>query len=121
METKIWIVFFALFFIILLMAYKIFKKKKKSKIMAIVFVILLVFFLYSFFTVNGSVRLSIALYGHPDIAYTTKFEDNYYSNSSKFKGKRKYIIPTKHIYSLSSYFECRYYGPIKITVYYGFA
>lgn len=118
METKIWFIFFVLLFIVLLMAYKIFKKKEKIKIRIIIFVILLIFFLYSFFTVNGSIRLLIALYGHPIIAYTTEFNDDYSINENT--NNKKYLLPTKRMDDLSSFFECRSYGPIKITTYYGF-
>ena len=118
METKIWIIFIALLVILAMMMYKIIKNKEKNKITIVLFAIMLVYFIYSFFTVNGSTRLSITLYGHPIIAYTTKFDDNYSINDNA--KNKKYLLPTKKMDDLSSFFECKSYGIIKITTYYGF-
>lgn len=118
MEKVIWIIFCILLIILLIMLYKIISNRKKNKIIIVFFIVLLTYFVYSFFTINGSARLSITLYGHPIIAYTTGFDDDFIRNEDL--NNKKYLLPTKRLDDLSSFFECKSYGPIRITTYYGF-
>lgn len=118
MERNIWIIFGILLIVLLVMLYKIIKNRKKNKITIVFFVVLLIYFIYSFFTVNGSARLAITLYGHPVIAYTTEFNDNFSINENS--NNKKYLLPIKRMEDLTSFFECKSYGIIKITTYYGF-
>lgn len=118
MEIKLWMIFITVLIILIIMIHKIIKSNKKSKLFILSFIILSFFWIYSFFTINGSVRLSIALYGHPIIAYTTEFNNPKSMNDDVHN--MRYILPVKHIDDMSSFFKCKYYGPIKITTYYGF-
>lgn len=116
MEKTIWMIFIVLLIVLFYLLYTILKKEKKKRM--ILFIPLAIYFLYSFFTINGATRLSIALYGHPMIAYTTNFK--YYNHLNDTAKNKKYVLPTKNMDDLPSYFECRTYGIIKITTYYGF-
>lgn len=118
MEKILWIMFFIILIVLLILLFKIINNKGKSKINIVVFIFLLIYFVYSFFTTNGSARLSITLYGHPIIAYTTGFNDDFIRNEES--NNKKYLLPTKRLDDLSSFFECKSYGPIRITTYYGF-
>ena len=118
MEKVLWIIFFVILTVLLILLFKIINNKGKSKINIVVFIFLLIYFVYSFFTINGSARLSITLYGHPIIAYTTGFNDDFIRNEES--NNKKYLLPTKELDDLSSFFECKSYGPIRITTYYGF-
>ena len=61
--------------LILIIGLVIFIIKVGTKIINIIIMILvLAFCWYSFFTEEGCARLSIALSGHPIVAYTTKLE-----------------------------------------------
>ncbi len=61
--------------LILIIAAVIFVIKAGMKIINIlIMILLLIFCWYSFFTEEGSARLSIMLSGHPIIAYTTNLE-----------------------------------------------
>lgn len=116
-----WIIFFILLLILIFLGYRIYKKKKNIEVSIVAFIFIFLFFIYSFFTTNGSVRLAIAMYGHPDVAYTTKlfYSHSFYNNPVVVKN-RKYVGTKKHLDDYGSYFECRTYGLIKITTYYGF-
>lgn len=118
MEKVIWIIFGITLIVLLILLFKIINNKGKKKVHIIVFMFLLIYFIYSFFTINGSARLSITLYGHPIIAYTTGFDDDFIRNEDL--NNKKYLLPTKRLDDLSSFFECKSYGPIRITTYYGF-
>lgn len=118
MEKVIWSIFIIILIVLSIMLFKIIRNKKKNNMNIISFILLLAFFIYSFFTTDGSIRLSITLYGHPIIAYTTGFNDNFIRNEES--NNKKYLLPTKKMDDLSAFFECKSYGPIKITTYYGF-
>ena len=61
--------------LILVIGVVIFVIKAGMKILNILIMILILGFCwFSFFTEEGAARLSIALYGHPVIAYTTELE-----------------------------------------------
>ena len=61
--------------LILVIGVVIFVIKAGMKILNILIMVLILGFCwFSFFTEEGAARLSIALYGHPVIAYTTKLE-----------------------------------------------
>ena len=100
------------------MLYNILKKKKKPLILPLV--VLLAFFSYSFLSTTGSIRLSIALMGHPIDAYTTDFEES----PTDYGTHNTYLKPTKEIKgdtgSRLLYLECKTYGIIKISSYSGF-
>lgn len=115
-----WIIFFILLLILIFLGYRIYKKKKNIEVSIVAFIFIFIFFIYSFFTINGSVRLAIAMYGHPDVAYTTKLVYNHHFNDSKVIKNKKYVGAKKHLDDYGSYFECKTYGLIKITIYYGF-
>lgn len=113
----LWI--FIILLIILIFLGKLIFKDKKRKLL-IPFIPILIFFIYSFFFTTGSVRLQIALMGHPIDAYTTGLNkaSEGYGNSM-----RSYYTPTKNIQVTSGnmgYIECTTYGIIKISEYYGF-
>ena len=118
MEKMLWIIFCIILTVLIILLFKIINNKGKNKIHIVVFIFLLIYFIYSFFTINGSARLSITLYGHPIIAYTTGFNDDFIRNEES--NNKKYLLPTKKLDDLSSFFECKSYGPIRITIYYGF-
>ena len=115
MKTKVLIIFFIMLFILLIMTYKIFIRKNKTEVSIVIFIFLALYFFYSFFTTAGSTRLSIALYGHPLIAYTTKLEYKH-----NFLSKTEYVSLKRHMDDYSGNFLCKRYGLIKITTYYGF-
>ena len=61
--------------LILVIGVVIFVIKAGMKILNILIMVLILGFCwFSFFTEEGAARLSIALYGHPVIAYTTELE-----------------------------------------------
>lgn len=110
-----WVVFVFLLLIMMALCISYFKRKSIGKIA--LFIYLLIFFFYSFFSTTGSVRLAIALMGHPIEAYTTEFTYGDYGND------HAYLSPTRDIPVTSGsmlYLECRTYGIIKISHYYGF-
>jgi len=120
MEIRIWMVFVILLLILIFLGYGIYTKKNGKEVSIVAFIFIFIYFFYSFFTVNGSVRLAIAMYGHPDVAYTTKLVYNHYLNNSKVSKNKKYVGAKTHMDDYGSYFECKSYGLIKITTYYGF-
>lgn len=90
-------------------------KKKKRKLL-ILFIPILIFFVYSYFFSTGSVRLQIALMGHSIDAYKTGLVKNFTT------GNKEYYMPTKNIQTTSGsmgYIECKTYGIIKMSKYYG--
>lgn len=100
------------------MLYTILKKKRKGFIIPLI--ALLMFFSYSFFSITGSIRLPIALMGHPLDAYTTDFEEG----PTNYGTHNTYLKPTKDIKGDTGnqmlYIECKTYGILKISSYYGF-
>lgn len=120
MVIKMWIIFFILLLILMILGYNIYKKRKNREVNIVAFIFIFIFFIYSFFTINGSVRLAIAMYGHPDVAYTTKLVYNHLFNNNTVVKNKKYVGTKKHLDDYGSYFECNTYGLIKITTYYGY-
>lgn len=98
------------------MLYTILKKKG----FIIPLIALLMFFSYSFFSTTGSIRLSIALMWHPLDTYTTDFEES----PTNYGTHNTYLKPTKDIKGDTGnqmlYIECKTYGILKISSYYGF-
>lgn len=91
------------------------KKRTLGKIA--VFAVIFGFLIYSYCSTTGSARLAIALMGHPIDAYRTGFAYGDYHNDNI------YLSPTVDIQVTSGsmlYLECKSYGPIKISHYYGF-
>ena len=81
------IIFAGTFYIVLLFI----KKKVRSKVLMFVLGSILLFNLYSIFSINGSARLTVAVSGHPIVAYTTDrnnikmYKQNGYTYDIDFK------------------------------------
>lgn len=81
--------------LIIIIAIAIFVIKAGMKIVNIlIMVLMLAFVWYSFFTEEGCARLSIALSGHPLIAYTTEMErqDKISTNDTTYYKTSKDVI-----------------------------
>lgn len=115
--TLAWCLCFASIYGIVKMSYTIVKKKKKRLILPLI--VLFFFFGYSFLTTKGSIRLSIALLGHPIDAYTTDFVER----PTEYDPTIVLLKPTKDIQMVTGsmlYLQCKSYGLLKISNYYGF-
>ena len=113
-----WIILAVLVAIIILFIIFIFKTGKKLINVAIMIIILL-FCWYSFFTIEGSVRFTIALMGHPIKAYTTGLEEN----KSMQANNVRYFMPTDNISVTSGrmgYIKCETHWIVSISSYYGY-
>lgn len=93
--------------------------KRKKKYMIVGSVILIIYFVYSFFSYDGAVRLGIVFTtGDVFSAYTTKIEE-----SSSRGNENKYFYPTKNIKVTSGTMndmECINYVVLKMCKYYGY-
>lgn len=88
--------------------------KRRKKLFLILAILSLLFWIYSFFTYNGSVRLAMAvLMKHSIIAYTSGITDSFAGgNSNKY-------FSFKGVNDLWN-FKTKNYMLIKISTYYGF-
>ena len=115
-----WLVFFVCGLVIVgLLVIALRKKRIRVLLPAL---LLGAFFAYSFFTVEGSVRLAIALMGHPVRACTTALQAAPEGFGLAAAGAT-YLKPVEDIPCASGsmlYFQCRAYGVLKISDYYGF-
>ncbi|MEG2351426.1 MAG: hypothetical protein RSA10_01700 [Bacilli bacterium] len=104
--------------LIIFLAIFIFKTGKKL-FNIFLMVIILLFSWFSFFTVTGSVRLAIALTGHPIAAYTTKLTENELMREKN----ARYFLPDQDIKVTSGsmgYIRCETKWIISLSSYYGF-
>lgn len=112
-----WVLFAILTIIIIILLYLYFGKKRYVVLLPLP--IIAIFYFYSFFTVEGSVRLGIALMGHPVIAYTSPLIEN-----EEMKNADHVFFTTEKDIQLENnrmgYLECQEYFIIKISKYYGY-
>jgi hypothetical protein len=96
-----------------------FKRKKIYKV--ILSSILLLFFIYSFFTYNGAVRLSMSFVSKNIISpYTTKIEKGFSrGNDNKYFHSKNELKDSESGNTLLD-FECKSYFIVKVCKYYGF-
>ena len=114
MKAMIIVIFVFFTFLIIFLMCRAYKSKKIIKLLYLISIFSL--YVYLFFTTDGSVRLSLILYGYPKEACTVKIKINKNMSTKNIK----YILPTKRINKYPSYFECKSYGALKVTTYYGF-
>ena len=113
MRVIILILFLVFTISLMIHLYKLLKHKTK---MILCLPLLIIIYVYLFFTIDGSVRLCLLLYGYPNEACTAKIR----INKNMSTRNTKYILTSKRIEKYPSYFKCKKYGPFKITTYYGF-
>lgn len=115
METYFtWLICFSLISIVIILGYLY--SDKKYRVALLIAIILGCFWLFTFCTEDGSVRLAIALKGYPDIAYSTNLVENTHMRKSNIS----YYISGKLINTENgtlSFFECRKIGFLKISSY----
>lgn len=113
-EFLTWLICFGVMSIIIILGYLY--QSKKSRIAFMIAIILGAFWLFTFCTEVGSVRLAIALKGYPKVAYSVDLVENSYMR----KNNISYYIPSELIDTETgtlSFFECSNYGFFKITKY----
>lgn len=115
-EHFIWLVCLSLASIIVILGYLY--MENKSKIILALVIVFTAFWVFTFCTEGGSIRLAIALKGYPNVAYSTNLVENTYMR----KHNRSYYISQDLINTENgtlSFFECRKFGFLKISNYCG--
>lgn len=113
-EYLIWLICFSILSGIIILGY--IYVNHKSRLVLIATIILSGFWLFTYCTEIGSVRLAIALKGYPMEAYSARLVENTHMRKSNVS----YYITSELIDTENgtlSFFECRNYGILKISEY----
>lgn len=113
-EYLMWFICFSILSIIIILGY--IYTNNKSRLIFTSAILLGVFWLFTYCTEVGSVRLAIALKGYPAEAYTAKLVENTHMRKSNIS----YYITSELIDTETgtlSFFECHNYGILKISEY----
>ncbi|NBK96579.1 MAG: hypothetical protein EOM50_00930 [Erysipelotrichia bacterium] len=109
-----WFTCLSLLSIIIVLSYLY--TERKSMLSLLIAILLSAFWLFTFCTEDGSVRLAIALKGHPKVAYTTALVENRHMRTKDIS----YYISQELIHTENgtlSFFECHNLGFLKISQY----
>lgn len=113
-EYLIWLICFSVLSAIIIFGY--IYTNNKSRLLFVFAILLGAYWVFTYCTEVGSVRLAIALKGYPAEAYTSKLVENTYMR----KSNTSYYITSELIDTETgtlSFFECHNYGILKISVY----
>lgn len=113
-EYFMWLICFSVLSIIIILGY--IYTNNKSRLVFASAILLGAFWLFTYCTEVGSVRLAIALKGYPAEAYSTNLVENTHMRKSNIS----YYITSELIDTENgtlSFFECRNYGFLKISEY----
>lgn len=114
MEYLMWFICFSVLSIIIILGYVY--TNNKSRLLFVIAILLGVYWVFTYCTEVGNVRLAIALKGYPVEAYTARLVENTHLRKSNIS----YYITSELIDTESgtlSFFECHNYGILKISEY----
>lgn len=109
-----WLICFSILSIVIISIYLYVSKKRRGAFVTAI--ICGAYWLFTFCSDGGSVRLAIALMGYPNVAYSTNLIENTYmrqKNISYYISEQ--LIETEN--GTLNFFECRKYGILKISNY----